>query len=211
MPHTNIEKLGSGDRIEMDYEYQFSQPNVLQDAMDEDEECNIGDEAEEAPDYYYNFKHPTSNGANIRIGGYERNNRSSTTKSGSSSLGKYKPNEHIVQHVVSTQDEDDNFLNLEWDENLYEEDQLNDDFEEDKEWTQPPSTKNNFPLNSLGSKFIPTATVKLTAEPKDQVQKETVDDTLPDFGYVSNHSEENRLKDNKVILNNGAFRKNKST
>lgn len=98
-------------------------------------------------------------------------------------------------HGISTQDDDDNFLSLECDENLYEEDQLNYDLEEEEKVVIHP-TKGN-------QGFVKFKSSKQYQNHK-PVLNNPVDDTIPDFGYMSNHRENNmtgKLKDNKVILN----------
>lgn len=197
MPHTNIEKMHAHEKISPwipTYPRSHYQ-NSNDEVGEEDEEWNIGEEAEEAPDYYDNFKQPKSHKGSIRISGYDRNFRSNTTKSGSSSLGQYKQTEAAYPYGFSTEDDEDNFLTLEWDENLYEEDRLNDDLEEEeKVLVHPTKVKQSFV--GFGKKNEPRKEIS--------ADKEAVNDTIPDFGFVGKQNwenPENTIKENKIVLN----------
>ena len=193
MPHTNIDKISAAERVNLNYKPINCHFENNNDIEDDDEEWNIGEEAEEAPEYYYNdqtSKQKQAKKWNIRISGYERNIRSNTTKSGSSSLGHYKQTDANLHQEFITEGEEDNFLTLEWDENLYEEEKLNNHLEEEKVLIHPTRIKQSF------------VDIQKKIKPRKDIPETQVDDTLPDFGFIKKSSQpENKLKENKIILN----------
>lgn len=193
IPRANIGKLTKLEKAELKYEpnnRHFVNNNDFDNEGDE-EEWNIGEEAEEWTEVV-NQKELKQSCPNKALSGYDRHFRSSTTKSNTSSVGPYKQTEGAVNHIFSTEDDDDNFLTLECDENLYEDDRLNNNFEmeEEKVLIHPTRVKQSFVDLSKNSNI----------EMKDQ--KETVNDTLPDFGFVNKveDAKPKKLKDSKVSI-----------
>lgn len=168
--HTNIGRLWINDRNECSSEPINCQFNNNIDEDDDDEECNVGWEAEESAEYPFSNKkiqtYPKKG-----MGGYDNNFRSSTTKSGSSSHGRYKPSEGHAQIAFSTEDEDENFMTLECDENLYEDERIHEE-EEEKVVVHPSRIKQSF----IG--------LQSQTKAKSQKSKETVNDTIADFGFI---------------------------
>lgn len=134
--------------------------------------------------------------------GYDRHFRSSTTKSGSSGRGRYKQTEAPTRHGVSSEDDDNNFLTLEWDENLYDDDRLNRDIDEDE----------NVVINSKITKHLPIEkNIKRHQSKEKRIVSDKIDDTIPDFGFINNQEtvikdvEKSKLQkepfEKKIILN----------
>jgi hypothetical protein len=142
---------------------------------DDDEECNLGDDAEEIVEQCNNKKPGTMSPKKCMIG-YDRHFRSSTTKSGASSNGQFKQSSGpATRHGMSTEDDDDNFLTLECDENLYDE-RLNAHMYEEEE---------KVVINSKITKHMPTdKNIKRHQSKEKRIIAEKVDDTLPNFGFV---------------------------
>jgi hypothetical protein len=192
IPRANIGNLTKIEKSELIYEpnnCHFVNNNDF-DNGDNEEECNVGEEAEEWTETT-NQKDPKQSYPNKALCGYDRHFRSSTTKSNTSSVGPYKQTESVVNHVFSTEDDDDNFLTLEWDENLYEDVRLNDNFEmeEEKIMVNPTRVKQSF------EDFNKNCNVEM------KEQKETVNDTIPDFGFVSKQENTKpKVKENKVVI-----------
>lgn len=109
------------------------------------------------------------------MAGYDRHFRSSTTKSGSSSLGKYKQSEGPTRHGFSTEDDEDNFLTLECDENLYDERPKQNKKEEEKVVINSKITK-HFPIDKNSKRH---------QSKEKRIIVDKVNDTIPDFGFVN--------------------------
>lgn len=146
--HTNISKMTNsskyGNKSEQSNLQFLSNANMQED----DEEWNVGGYAEEtimhntskmvqqlsSNSRYAQWIEPWIN----RIGlGKDNYQRSSTTKSGSSSIGH-------ANHGTSTKNEIDSFFTLECDENLYEDEKTLEDFdgrEENKTYCVPVKNK----------------------------------------------------------------------
>lgn len=144
--HTNISKMANCNN----YGYVLEQPSLQSlnnnDMQDDDEEWNVGGDAEEtiihnafqihqqaSSSRYTHWLEPSLNRIGLSKESYQR---SSTTKSGCSSAG------HAL-HGFSTEDDDDNFWTLEWDENLYEDERTLQDFEDqdDRSYSVPIKNK----------------------------------------------------------------------
>ena len=182
--HTNIGRLWINDRNECSSEPINCQFNNNIEEDDDDEESNVGWEAEESAECPFSNKqiqaYPKKG-----MGCYDNNFRSSTTKSGSSSLGRYKPSEGHAQIAFSTEDDDENFMTLECDENLYDDDRMNDE-EEEKVVIHPSRTKQSF----IG--------LQNQTKVKDQKAKETVNDTVADFGFIKEEKASKKAEKKKI-------------
>lgn len=172
-PHTNISRLSSREMAAGSSQQNNCQTNNNEIVEEDDEECNIGGDAEESSEQYTQFKVQAY--PNKAMGCYDRNFRSNTTKSGSSSIGRYKQSEGPAHYGFSTEDDDDNFLTLECDENLYEDDKYHEDSEEEeKVLVHPTRIKQSFvDVHNKNRKNT------------ENKNKETVNDTIADFGFIS--------------------------
>lgn len=135
-------------------------PYLDQVDFDDDEECNIGGDAEEKC-----------------VIGYDRHFRSSTTKSGSSSNDRHRRSSEPAHNIISTEDDDDNFMSLECDENLEDEDRPYHGFhgrEEEKVGINPKKDK----------KFSMEKSAKRQKSKEKRILRETLNDTLHDFGFI---------------------------
>lgn len=149
----------------------------VDDDEEDDEECNIGGEAEENTEHYFNNnKHQAypqkSNDSQ------ERHFSSTITNTGPSSVGHYRQSERAVQFMFSTEDDDENFLTLECDENLYDDDQPEARYEKEQEKVAIRPTK-------MKQSFI-DVTNKTSHSKEKPVLKDAVNDTIPDFGFIGN-------------------------
>lgn len=113
--------------------------------------------------------------------GNDRHFRSSTTKSGSSSHGQYRRSEGHNKHGASTEDDEDNFLNLEWEENLYDERLNADMYVEEEKVVVNSKIKTSIPADKC---------FKRHQSREKRIVTEKVDDTIPDFGFVENKENE---------------------
>ena len=141
------------------------------------------------------------------MAGYDRHFRSSTTKSGSSSIGQYKQSEGPTRHCFSTEDDEDNFLTLECDENLYDE-RMNHEMEVEEE---------KVVINSKITKHFPTEkSIKRHQSREKRIISDKVDDTVPDFGFVNTkealiqevENPKPEASKKKIILNRNSNNKN---
>lgn len=89
------------------------------------------------------------------------------------------------QAIHDFSSEEDNFLTLECDEHLYEDDRFIRNFENYK---QQPVIQNK-------SSYLETQIKKHTSREASKASVEAVDDTIPDFGFVRN--EETVIKEFK--------------
>lgn len=183
--HTNIGNLWINDKNEFSSEQINCQYNNNIEEDYDDEEWNVGGEAEETPYYPYEKKQIQAYPKKA-VGGYDRHFRSSTTKSGSSSIGRYKHIEVVTHNAFSTEDDDENFMTLECDENLYDDDHLNENpMEEEKVAIHPTKIKQS---------FIDLQNYKKT---ESKSKKESVNDTIPDFGFIGKNENESQVSNCK--------------
>jgi hypothetical protein len=234
LPHTNIGKLWNNDKeifTAGGHDYEYDRPseqlwsklsnmyidnpyqaqeniNDRQVDMDEDdEECNIGWDAEEIVDECINKK-PVTMSPKKCMAGYDRHFRSSTTKSGSSSLGQYKQSEGPTRHGFSTEDDEDNFLTLECDENLYDERPNKRKNEEEKVVINSKITK-HFPVDK---------NIKRHQSKERRIISNPVNDTIPDFGFINsketivkeveNPKKQKEPSKKKIVINRNIKNKN---
>jgi hypothetical protein len=145
----------------------------------DDEECNIGCDAEETIENNINKKPVTMSPKKCMVG-YNRHFRSSTTKSAASSNDQQKQSEKANRHGMSTEDDDDHFLALECDENLFD-DRMNMGMDEEEKRVALASQK--FVGNGTPSPF----------------SNEKIDDTMPDFGFMKPQDNEKSKKTSKRV------------
>ena len=134
IPRTNIEKIGNSHNYVNHLDVINLQPSNQSEIDEEDdEECNVGGDAEETIVHQTTDRHQiVSSSAKYSVGlnkirtNKENYQRSSTTKSGSSSVGH-------VQYCFSPEEDEDNFLTLECDENLYEDERTIYELEDQEE------------------------------------------------------------------------------
>ena len=212
MPHTNIGRLWNNDNdvfrgnkgynedpstdlwnklsnMYIDNPYRNPEPAFDNQDMDEDddEECNIGGEAEEIVSNSINKKPGTMSPKKWMVG-YDRHFRSNTTKSGASSNGQFKYSEGRTRPDMSPPDEEDNFLTLECDENLYD-GRVNPHYEKDDE---------KYVINSKITKHMPTDKFSRRHQSKEKrIPSEKVDDTLPNFGFVEDITKPKQISKTK--------------
>ena len=136
VPHTNIEKLSNNDKNITESKQKYY-PDYNNDMNEDEEEWNIGGDAEESNVHHFSQNTHISKS---KISSNNNHFRSSTTKSGSSSLGQYKQSGGYIPHEYSPED-DYNFLTLECDEHLYEDDRVMRHIEEEEDKTVHISDK----------------------------------------------------------------------
>lgn len=190
IPHTNIGRLWNIDKIDCNSETNH------EIEYDEDEECNIGGEAEESVDHNWG-KAQLQYYPHRVMGSSDRHFRSSTTRSGPNSLDQYKQSDGPFHNGFSSEDDDDNFLTLECDENLFDEEPLNRHIEEEEKVLIHPT--------KVKQSFVDLQN-KNTKPQEKRVWKETVnDDTIPDFGFIGKEGPKaveklnQKSKENKVM------------